>query len=195
MQLPPNLVVVDLETTGNDPSLHDPISIAFAPFNRRHPDFQVSIKYTRSKWTDYARGAILPKMLDWPESALEPDLAYDKVSAYLRSVAPNQSITLVGHNIAFDIAFLRRLAQRCRRPFFSQISHRLVDTHSLLYVLHLLGRIPASALASDGAFQWAGLRLESKRRHTAVGDADATRTLFERLVREFEGQGSVSSSS
>jgi DNA polymerase-3 subunit epsilon len=51
----------------------------------------------------------------------------------------------------------------------------------MLYLLYLKGILPSSALSSDGAFGYFGIKVPEGDRHTALGDALATRELVLRL--------------
>ena len=77
---------------------------------------------------------------------------------------------LVGHNISFDLGFLERHGLR--------IPNQLCDTWELAYFL--LPRQPSYALESLAGWAGAGDSLY----HRAVGDAQATRRLFVRLLED-----------
>ena len=91
-------------------------------------------------------------------------------------------LTVVGHNVGFDVAFLRQLAFQAGLNEVPLISHRVIDTHTMLYLLHLSGVIPEDALSSDGAFRHFEIGPQAFARHTALGDALATRELFMRVL-------------
>jgi DNA polymerase III epsilon subunit-like protein len=110
----------------------------------------------------------------------------EKIERYLSSVFPGEAVTPVGHNVGFDVAFLRKLAFLGGRNEITAISHRALDTHTMLYLLHLKGRVPPSALSSDGAFEYFGIRVPDNERHTALGDALATRELVLRIFEMLE---------
>jgi DNA polymerase III epsilon subunit-like protein len=86
---------------------------------------------------------------------------------------------LCGHNIGFDSKFLEKLSHQTNIRF--PVSHRTVDTHSLLMQLHLKGEIPIEATSSDGAFEWFDVKPPVLTRHTAPGDAMATARLMQKL--------------
>jgi len=67
------------------------------------------------------------------------------------------------------------------------VSHRSVDTHSLLKLLSWMGRIPEAACSSDGALAHFGVVVPVPERHTALGDARATVKLARAIYEEFGG--------
>lgn len=107
--------------------------------------------------------------------------AYDEIDSYLAELLPNDVATLVGHNVGFDLAFLRKLAHIGQQPSLPRISHRSIDTHTLLYLASVNHDWP-SALSSDAAFELLHVMPEISERHTALGDAIATRQLFIKLM-------------
>ncbi|HEX6819350.1 MAG TPA: exonuclease domain-containing protein [Ktedonobacterales bacterium] len=75
---------------------------------------------------------------------------------------------LVGHNVAFDAAFLRRVGLFSRNP--------LIDTYELASML--LPALPSYSLASVGD----ALGLHRDESHRALADADLSRRVFLALV-------------
>ena len=71
-----------------------------------------------------------------------------------------------------------------------QFSHRSIDTHTLLWTLASLGMVPPSACSSDGAFGHYKVSPPKELRHTALGDALATRDLLEAILDDFTRLGS-----
>ena len=92
----------------------------------------------------------------------------------------NEKITLAGHNINFDVNFLRFFLKENNENFNKLFSHRFVDTSSILYYLYLSKNLNFRALSSDEAFNLFGIKVEG--RHSALGDAIATAKLFTSLV-------------
>mgnify|MGYP001608867504 CR=1 FL=1 len=95
---------------------------------------------------------------------------------------------LVGHNVGFDYSFLKQLVATTGHERLPKLSHRSVDTHSLLRCLAWLGRIPVSACSSDGALAHFGIDVADGERHTALGDARATLRLTEAIFDELGGR-------
>jgi DNA polymerase-3 subunit epsilon len=178
-----NLVVVDTETTGEDPFTHEILSVAFVPL-ASDKTFEVNIQLIKdASWTAYGLLNFSNFERAWTHSAVE---AKDAVARIEKFISDNYSdeICLVGHNVAFDRFFLARLAYRAGVKTIKGISHRTIDTYSLLMALNLLGKIPKSSTSSEEAFKHFGILIPSDQRHTALGDATATKTLFLKLMAE-----------
>lgn len=179
-----NLVIVDTETTGENPFEHEILSAAFLPFvsNNR---FEVHVKVLRdASWTDYSRELFSNFEKRWNADAVDPVEAVRRIEKFIEEAFAGEEINLIGHNVAFDRFFLARLAARAGVGSIRGISHRTIDTYSLLMILHLLGRIPKSATSSSGAFLHFGIDVPASERHTAMGDAIATKLLFLKLLDE-----------
>lgn len=108
---------------------------------------------------------------------LSPPDAVNEIEEFL---AVHKCPMLVGHNIAFDLAFLRRLYHMAQRPV-PKCFARTLDTHTLLWVLAWAGTIKPEACTSSGAFEAFHVELTGPR-HTALVDARATLALFERML-------------
>jgi|HubBroStandDraft_4_1064222.scaffolds.fasta_scaffold52650_3 DNA polymerase-3 subunit epsilon len=181
-----NLFVVDLETTGTNPFLHEVLSVGIAPLdpNAEPRVFYVDCDPDSSAWTSFAKANFKKFEFEWRLGARSPARVCGDIQSYLESICGG-SATAVGHNIGFDMAFLRKLAFRGERTDLCGFSHRALDTHTMLYLLNLKGVIPASALTSDGAFQHFGISVPEADRHTALGDVIATRMLALQLIQLF----------
>lgn len=83
--------------------------------------------------------------------------------------------TFLGAAIHFDIAFLKEAFRRVRHPW-PNVSHRLIDIHSLALPLVLAGKIERGSLEAVSEFYGLG-----KVEHSAASDVDKTIKVFERL--------------
>ncbi|MDX1519901.1 MAG: ribonuclease T, partial [Gammaproteobacteria bacterium] len=84
---------------------------------------------------------------------------------------------LVGHNAAFDLAFLNAASARCnikRNPFHPFSTFDTVSLAGLAYGQTVLSR----------AVQAAGINWDSKEAHSARYDAEKTAELFCKIVNE-----------
>ncbi len=183
MPMPHNLLVVDVETTGPNILLHEVLSVAFVPIVANCEPLVLYVRTPDHMWSAYAKTNFARFDREWTEHAVPPAIAATRIEEYVAKVTGNQQTTLVGHNVGFDLAFLRKLAARAGREDLLGISHRCVDTHTLLFLAWLDGRLPEAALTSDGAFEHFGIRVPAERRHTALADALATREMFLELLQ------------
>ncbi len=117
------------------------------------------------------------------EVALDPPAALEALDAFCARHFGEKPITLVGHNIAFDRAFLGTFLDSQGRDLEPRFSHRTVDTHAVARALRDAGRLPAELrLSSDGLFAHFGIEVPPEKRHMALGDALATHELYLKLV-------------
>lgn len=182
MTLKQELVVVDVETTGDDPFVHDLLAVALVPVVGTTPPLEVFVKNLNPRWTECGEKNFQQFSAEWTLKAVAPAEAMQAIEKYLQRLLGSTKATLVGHNVAFDIAFLRKLADQTGHSYGRFISHRSLDTHTLLYLGSLEGRLPPSARTSDGAFKTLGISTSKGKRHTAIGDAVSTKELFLKLV-------------
>lgn len=181
-----NLVAIDVETSGINPFDSELLSIALVPLNVKLSPLNIYIAHNEIKWNSFARENFKKFEKKWKSEAINPTEACEKIEIYLANTFNENNAIGVGHNIGFDMAFLRKLAFQGGRDQIQWLSHRTLDTHTLLYILSLEKIIPSWAATSDGAFKFFEVAISEKFRHTAIGDAKATRTLFKKLVATFQ---------
>lgn len=175
-------VAIDVETSGVDPFVHKVLAIAIAPLDKSKGFLKVYVKHQDIAWTTRAKEFFDGYKSEWLERAVDPSEAYQTIEKFLinRFKTP---VTALGHNVGFDMMFMRQLSSLSGRESLPFISHRAVDTHSVLYFMSALALVPNEALSSDGAFDYFGINVADEDRHTALGDAVATRDLFQACLR------------
>lgn len=176
-----DIVVVDTETGGLDPLHHSLLSVGLVSGDgRRTLEFYVAEPEIVALPASLAINRIDPATVAL--EGLDPPAACDAIDRFLDAMEIPRPVVMVGHNIAFDLAFLRRLYRLAGRDMSAAFSHRTVDTHTLLWALGERGRLPKTVRGSDAAFAHFGIEPPAALRHTALGDAIATRHLVERLL-------------
>lgn len=183
-----HLVVVDIETSGTNPFMHEALALAFVPVGANIPPASFYVSHESIVWSDFARRNFENFQRTWRQEAVSARRTCEAIEQYLQRHFGDATVTLVGHNIGFDVAFLRKLAFQGGRDQLAGVSHRAVDTHTLLYVLAMQGLIPYEAVTSDGAFRYFNIEIAAEARHTAMGDALATRELLIRILDRLGSQ-------
>lgn len=93
---------------------------------------------------------------------------------------------LVGHNPSIDKYMIKELFNQCDLDMEKYISHRMIDTMSLIWGLHIVNKLPFEACSSDGAFKY--FNISVAKRHHALDDCIATVELYEELIKLLEGE-------
>ena len=182
-----NLVVIDIETSGLNPHLHEVLAIALVPLSDDIAPLEVFIKYDKIAWQEYSYDLFEKYRSAWQDHSCPPKIALSLIEEYIKKSFEGKKITLVGHNVSFDTAFLRKLVYLASNKVESDyIAHRSIDTHTLLHTLVSVGAIPDTTLSSTGAFEYFDIPVSEKERHTALGDAIATKKLYNRLLDMFQ---------
>jgi DNA polymerase-3 subunit epsilon len=176
-----HVIVVDTETGGLDPLHHSLLSVGLVSGDgTRTLEFYV-LEPTLT--TDERSMAVNRIDLDRVRAeGLSPEKAVDRIEAFLDGIGRGRPLKAAGHNVAFDIAFLRRLYRMAGRDFPPDFAHRTIDTHTLLWALAQMERLPKDVVSSDKAFAHFDLAPPDALRHTALGDAVATHQLLQRLL-------------
>jgi DNA polymerase III subunit epsilon len=177
------LLFIDVETGGLDPNRHSLLSLAFVVWEDMTiiDSQELLINDGILTVTEEALSINKIDIEKHKQTAISPSLAIEKILLFINKHFPQQrKITLAGHNVQFDVSFLRLFFTKNKQEFSNFFSHRIIDTSSILYYLYLAGHIKQKAISSDEAFDYFGIKVEG--RHTALGDAIAIAQLFTKLL-------------
>jgi len=174
-----SLLVLDTETGGLDPSTDALLSIGLVDWR------DGEVRRTEEILVDPEGLVCGAKAMEVNRIDLDIHLAYSvsraeaarRVREFCR---PMGRPWITGHNVQFDISFVRRLftPEELRRTF----SHRVMDTMQVLAYLGHCGLIPDGIGKLDQAIQHFGIDVPAGQRHTALADALATASLYTKLV-------------
>lgn len=189
------LLVIDTETSGLDPATHSVLALGAVVWDGG----QITDTFERYIWEpgmqiDPESLAINQIDLKWLKLAgSSPQVAIGGLEMFLNSVFPPTpaptKIRLVGHNLFFDIPFLKTLYAKTGYAYSKRFSHRSIDTASILAALILADRIDLPEAGSSAAFEYFGISPSPGSRHTALGDAIATAQLFTELIQLLRQSG------
>lgn len=177
------MLFIDTETGGLDPDKHSLLSLAMVVWeNMEIIDSQeILINDGQLSVTKEALSINKIDIKKHKESAIPPSQAIEEIIGFIsKHFPPQNKITIAGHNVQFDIGFLKILFSQNKKDFSRFFSHRIIDTSSILYYLYLTNHIKQRAISSDEAFELFEIKVEG--RHTAIGDAMATAKLFNKLI-------------
>ncbi len=177
------LLFIDTETGGLNPNKHSLLSLAMVVWeDMKIIDSQeLLINDEILSVTEEALSINKIDIEKHKQSAISSSLAIEKIFLFINKHFPEQrKITIAGHNVHFDVSFLRFFFSQNDENFSKFFSHRIIDTSSILYYLYLAGHIKQKVISSDEAFDYFEIKVEG--RHTALGDAIATAKLFTKLL-------------
>ncbi len=179
------LLVFDTETGGLDAARHSLLSMGLVALVEGKVTGELELLVRHEPYV-VTGGGLKVNRIDLAahhERALPPPEAAAALEAFCAEHLGSGPLTLVGHNIAFDRAFLGTFLASVGRELEPRFSHRTVDTHALAFGLQQAGRLPVGLrLSSDGLFAHFGIQVPEPLRHTALGDARATAALYLKLV-------------
>jgi DNA polymerase-3 subunit epsilon len=190
----PRLLVFDTETGGIDPDAHSLLDLGATVWEDgiTTADFQVFVAEPCLRVTADAMAINEINLETHRERAVPPAEALARLHAFVTTqfkseLAAGEKVVLVGHNVAFDIGFLKRLYRDCAGDFEALYSHRAMDTAGIIRFLGLAGMLSLPGAGLEGALSYFNIQVPPKDRHTALGDAKATAILLNRLLETVRG--------
>lgn len=202
------IVVVDTETGGLDPKEHSLLSIGLVILDVYNTTVEVGntleviLKHDTYKVTGEALNVNKINILEHHNKAVSPDEALNQIVKFLVDNGFNQDnkATLAGHNVKFDIGFLRKLFNE--KQFFIEdglpelpedsewvdlfdrlFGHRTIDTSPIAKFLYHVGSHLSDNSSSSKLFERYPLATELPT-HTALGDALRTAYAYKAMIEE-----------
>ncbi|MBR1424855.1 3'-5' exonuclease [bacterium] len=178
------LLFLDTETGGLNPDFHSLLSVGLVAWE----DFkiidkkEILLKEEHFKVNSSAMEVNGIDLEEHKKNAVEYNEGVKLINEFCKNnfeIPP--TITLVGHNINFDISFLKKLYKNSEIPYEQLFSHRTIDTSSILKYLYMTGNFDEDISSSDKAFNY--FNIVASKRHSALSDAVATTELFEQLLK------------
>jgi len=177
------LLFIDTETGGLNPDKHSLLSLAMVVWEDMEiiDSQELLVNDEKLSVTEEALSINKIDIEKHKQSAISSNQAIEQIFLFINKHFPEQrKITLAGHNVQFDVNFLKVFFSQNNKNFNTYFSHRIIDTSSILYYLYLTGHLKHRSVSSDEAFELFKIKVEG--RHTALGDAVATAKLFNKLL-------------
>ena len=174
------LLFVDTETGGINPQKHSLLSVGLVAWEDHEivAEKEILLTNTVIQFTPEALGINNIDFKSHFRNAVSPVKAKEIIIDFCAENFPNdEKITIAGHNVNFDVGFLKKLLGQNYNKIFS---HRTLDTSSVLKFLFVSKLLDEDLSSSDKAFDFFGVNIE--KRHSALGDAVGTARLFNKLI-------------
>lgn len=183
-------LVLDLETTGTNPNKHSILSIGIEIIEVKKN------RVTRLGEAEYFIQPYKPEVsveamsinginLDYHKQiAADPSTILQMFTSFVQHFFPKEPATVVGHNVDFDLAFLRELFETTEFPkeYNSVVSYRKIDTQTIVRFFQDAGHFPKDLGGLQNWLTYFGVEYESKYMHGALYDAKRTTDLYEKLL-------------
>lgn len=177
MPTPLDFVVLDVETTGLDPTQgHDVIEIGAQKIHGRDVvgEFVSLVKPSRPLPADvvafHAQNGITQALLD--AEGKDADAVVPELVDFIGPAV------IVGHNVQFDLGFINEHLKRLNRP---ALTNQAIDTLEVARKLLLLASYRLSNVA-------AYLKVPQPSAHRALVDVITTREVFYKLIERAQGR-------
>lgn len=176
-----NIYIIDTETTGADYFNSDVLWISIEPLQSKQ-GLDIFVRYPDADitWSSVAKRYFNSYKSEWESKAVEASAAMNTLNQYLEE-SKKSCITLAGHNVFFDYYFLSKLANKTNINLSKKVSHRLLDTHTILAYQNIRGKLPDYALKSNGAADY--FKLDRSNKHFAREDVKMTKETLKQLIR------------
>ncbi len=181
-------LVIDTETGGINDRKHSILSIAGVLWELNKEPLPLFNFYVREPEVIITEDAfnvngITKKIIK--QQGIKPSFAV-KVIRFALEVFDKKPVRLIGHNIGFDVGFLKRLYNFTDFKYEEDFSKHVIDTSSILSFFMLGNHLPEKSPCSDLLFKYCKVEIPKFDRHTAKGDAIATAKSMNTLIEYFK---------
>jgi CRISPR-associated protein Cas2 len=179
------LCVIDTETGGLDPLHNAIISLAAVVLEEGKPVAQLSILIADPSGT-FEEQALKVNGFKKDEvlaQGVTPARAVALLTEFYQKNKMPARITLVGHNVAFDIGFLRRLYTLAGVKGFDKLyNYGGLCTKSCALLLEQAGRATFASSSLANVCKGLGVPLGRETKHDAMEDALACAAVLEKMI-------------
>ena len=187
------VLFLDTETGGTDEQLHDLLTLGMVLVDEkdfsRHGEFYGHLELESYRVTPSAMKINKINLAEISEEGkgYSKDEMINAIYKFLSKYIKKSPITVIGHNIDFDLRFLRKLFKDCDRAyeFYDVFSYRKIDTSTLLQTVSILKPQYKISSLSD-AIKFFNVSFDEDKRHNALEDAKGTIQVYENLLRMIE---------
>ena len=174
------ILFIDTETGGLDAKKHSLLTIALAVYKDGAilSESEYKVKHKEYIVTPKALEVNNINLIEHDKKASEGSFIVQQIIMYInRNFRRDEKVIIAGHNIEFDNGFLAKLFDDENEVWSKLVSHRKIDTCSLINYLMVTGKIDLKSASLEESIKY--FKIETEARHTAEADVRATIKLFE----------------
>lgn len=176
------LLFIDTETGGIDENVQSLLSVGLIVWKNGEilEKDEFFIKEENYKVTKAAMDINKLNLDDVYKKGILPSEAVERVVKIIQKYFKGKAI-LCGHNVNFDVKFLKKLFEKVNKNYDEHISYRSLDTASILKFLSIANKFEEKEINSlDDAIDY--FNIDVKNRHTALEDINVTVEIFNKLI-------------
>ena len=173
------ILFIDTETGGLDAKKHSLLTVALAVYEDgiiidekewliKHRDYVVTPKALEVNRID---------IIEHDAIAVDSYIVNTQIIKFLDNFDFKEKPVIAGHNVEFDNGFMVELFNSNNKSWNKYVSHRKLDTCSLINYLIITGKIDLKSASLEESIKY--FKIETEARHTAKHDVRATIKLFE----------------
>ena len=183
------MIILDIETTGLDPKKNSIVSMGAIDFSNPANQFYGECRIWKGAEVDQEaldiNGFTLEQIKDPHKISLE-----ELIIEFLTWAKTVKNSTIGGHNVWFDLGFLRDSIERTKIKGYetrTRFGSRNIDLHSEAYSNHMKRKFPVpikngrTDLTADYAFVYVGLAIEPRPHNALIGAKMEAEALY-RLI-------------
>lgn len=181
-----NLLVLDLETTGLDSEANGILSIAAKLYNSNREVVTSFKSNCNPEDAEINLGALKVNRftIETIKSLRSEKDTILHFCDWLLSLKVDGELVVAGHNVHFDLSFIKSKLKKYNISGFDQaVSHRVIDTASVGRVLVEAGVLPKNTKISlKDLVVASGIEYDSERHHSAEYDVNITAKLLFKMI-------------
>jgi len=202
MKINNTLLVLDTETGGVDPNNSSLMEIGCVVLK----DFEIVHKYSslvKSSTGKYLCNDFARKLHQISDEEIELNGKYPiEIIQDLKSIQEtyfdNEPMTIIAHNAAFDISFVKKMfadsgKELSSMPSVDELSYdnifsrNVIDTATMALVLRLQDKLPFDRCSLDNILKFYNVENSLEEKHTALYDAEQTAKGFVFMYNDLSG--------
>lgn len=177
------LLFIDTETGGINEKENSLLSVALICWNDKLmvDRLEFFIKEESYNVTEKAMEINQLNLEVVKKAGIKKEEAVKKINDFIIKNFKEEKAVICGHNVNFDIRFIKELYNKVGKNYEEFISYRSLDTASIFRFLTIAGKFKNEQINSlDDAIKYFNISFEN--RHTAMGDIEKTVEIFNKLI-------------